>query len=338
MTQISTCMKILSLYKYKNLPLPATFKFTSEVLMDIRTCFLSVIFNFLLSSTIFSLTCSAQKNITNDQSALNAFKAHIALSDPSNILSLLWSNKIPACKWEGVSCSIRHQRVTALDLSYMNLTATISPHLGNLSFLSSLILKFNNFHGFLPVELANLRRLQQLHLQFNNLSGEVPMWLGNFQHLKEVILSNNSFTGLISSSMFNISSMRVLRLEANDFFGSLPENICDNLPHLETFSVAINRLHGQTPANLYNCTRLQILSLSYNQFSGSISRQIGNLTDLRELYLGFNNFKGMNSFKFHIFFSVYACVYPIIVRLQCFRSNNSMGDWESCAARETRHT
>lgn len=290
--------------------------------MDIRICFLSVILNFLLSSTFFSLSCLALKNITNDQNALNAVKAHITLSDPGNILSLLWSNNIPTCKWEGVSCNLRRQRVTALDLSCMNLTATISPHIGNLSFLSSLSLKFNNFHGFLPVELANLRRLRQLHLQVNNLSGEVPMWLGNFQHLKEVILSNNSFTGLIPSSMFNISSLRVLRLEANDFFGSLPEKICDDLPHLETFSVAINRLHGQTPANLYKCTRLQILSLSYNQFSGSIPHQIGNLTNLRELYLGFNNFKGMNSSKIpYIFVCVrmcisYNCVFTIFQKQQ----------------------
>ncbi|XWS10905.1 hypothetical protein CRYUN_Cryun38cG0038400 [Craigia yunnanensis] len=69
----------------------------------------------------------------------------------------------------GITCGSRHQRVTALNLFGMNLSGTIPPHLGNLSFLAWLNLGNNSFHGSLPIELVNLRRLKSIKLSNNNL-------------------------------------------------------------------------------------------------------------------------------------------------------------------------
>ncbi|TQE04396.1 hypothetical protein C1H46_010015 [Malus baccata] len=93
---------------------------------------------------------AAQTNISTDQSALLALKSHITI-DAQNILTTNWStSNSDICNWVGVTCSVHHLRVTALNLSYMGLTGTIPPHLGNLSFLVALEFRNNSFGGTLP--------------------------------------------------------------------------------------------------------------------------------------------------------------------------------------------
>lgn len=101
------------------------------------------------------LAMSTKKNITTDEFALLAFKSSITL-DPYHMLSN-WSissnsSFISSCKWVGVTCDDHHGRVKTLNLSNMGLQGTISPQLGNLSFLAVLDLQGNNFHGELPQE------------------------------------------------------------------------------------------------------------------------------------------------------------------------------------------
>ncbi|XP_044476876.1 probable LRR receptor-like serine/threonine-protein kinase At3g47570 [Mangifera indica] len=113
------------------------------------------------------------KNLTTDQYALLQFKAHIT-SDPYSVLAYNWSISNPICNWVGISCGARHERVTALNLPFMELGGTISPHLGNLSFLVKLDLSYNNFHGHLPNELGQLRRLRAFSISNNTISGGIP--------------------------------------------------------------------------------------------------------------------------------------------------------------------
>ncbi|KAK6797344.1 hypothetical protein RDI58_005046 [Solanum bulbocastanum] len=54
----------------------------------------------------------------------------------------------------------------------MEITGTIPPQLGNLSFLVSLDLRYNYFHGELPHELLHLRELREIDLSYNNFTGE----------------------------------------------------------------------------------------------------------------------------------------------------------------------
>jgi hypothetical protein len=50
--------------------------------------------------------------------------------------------------------------VVALDLSSQGLDGTISPAIGNLTFLRSLNLSFNGLRGEIPPSIGSLRRLQ----------------------------------------------------------------------------------------------------------------------------------------------------------------------------------
>ncbi|XP_027185080.1 probable LRR receptor-like serine/threonine-protein kinase At3g47570 [Coffea eugenioides] len=256
-------------------------------------------------------------NVTTDQSSLLALRAHISV-DPLQILAKNWSVSSSVCDWIGVTCGSRHRRVTALDISNMNLSGTLPPQLGNLSFLVSLDMSANNFHGEMPHEIARLRRLKVLNLAINNLKGELPWWIGSFHQLRHLNLRNNSFTGLIPSSIanmskleeislsysllqgniptgiFNISSLQVINLRNNGLSGVLPSDMCYHLPGLSFLSLSFNKLNGQLPSsNLAQCSELRVLSLSSNEFGGSIPKEIGALKKLEELYLGHNYLEGV---------------------------------------------
>ncbi|CAL9026861.1 unnamed protein product [Prunus brigantina] len=114
----------------------------------------------------------AQNNISTDQSTLLALKSHIT-TDPQNIL-VNWSTTTSICNWVGVTCGACHLRVAFLNLSYMGPTGTIPPHLGNLSFLVGLCLRYNSFHGTLPQELSYLHRLNLISFGYNNFMGTNP--------------------------------------------------------------------------------------------------------------------------------------------------------------------
>ncbi|MBA0654631.1 hypothetical protein Goklo_021596, partial [Gossypium klotzschianum] len=148
-------------------------------------------FMFGLLFANFGVTLSAKySSITADQSALLAVKSHIT-HDPHNFLATNWSTSTSVCNWIGVTCGSRHHRVTALNLSSMDLTGTISSQLGNLSFLSWLDIHQNSFHGSLPIELTNLRRMKYLDFGNNSFNGEIPSWFGCFTKLQRLYLDGN---------------------------------------------------------------------------------------------------------------------------------------------------
>ncbi|XP_042059301.1 putative receptor-like protein kinase At3g47110 [Salvia splendens] len=142
----------------------------------------------------FQTPCIAKMSLATDQTALLSLKQHI-ISDPSHTLAANWTNSSSVCSWIGVSCSLRHHRVAALNLSYMNLSGSIPPQLGQLSFLASLDLTSNLFSGALPHELSFLHRLKFTSLQLNNFTGEIPPIFGHLPELEYLNLRNNSFVG-----------------------------------------------------------------------------------------------------------------------------------------------
>lgn len=184
---------------------------------------------------------AAVRNLTTDQSALLAFKAHV--SDPRGVLADNWSISYPVCSWIGISCGARRHRVTTFNLSHMSLGGTVPPHIGNLSFLMYLDISENNFHGYLPNELGQLRRLKFLSFAYNYLTGSFPSWIGVFSRLQVLSLRNNSFTGPIPNSLFNLSSLVRLDSRFNSISGNIPSKI-GNLSKLVHLNFADNNLRG----------------------------------------------------------------------------------------------
>ena len=193
------------------------------------------------------LHLSHSSNNFTDQSALIAFKSEINFHPNDTILSAgNWSTTTNFCEWFGVSCSRRRQRVTALNLSYVYLHGTISPHIGNLSFLVSLDLHNNSFPGFLPHEIGNLHRLRELRLSNNLLEGTIPPTIHNCQKLTYFSLEGNKLNGTIPSSLSNMSSLEFLNLETNSFTGPFPLAIF-NLSSLMAIFITENHFSGTLP-------------------------------------------------------------------------------------------
>ncbi|PHT89845.1 hypothetical protein T459_04958 [Capsicum annuum] len=100
----------------------------------------------MLLHVVVDSLATTQTKINTDQYALLFLKSQI-ISDPSHLLEESWSPTTSVCRWAGVTYGSRHQRVTSLNISNMDLTGRIPPDLGNLTFLISLDLSRNNFYG-----------------------------------------------------------------------------------------------------------------------------------------------------------------------------------------------
>ncbi|XP_021738558.1 putative receptor-like protein kinase At3g47110 [Chenopodium quinoa] len=253
-------------------------------------------------------------NNETDKLALIEFKAGIT-DDPFGVMSS-WNDTIHFCEWYGVTCGHRHQRVTTLDLNSSKLTGTISPHLGNLSFLNKLILYDNSFSGIIPSEIGRLHRLQRLGLnnnsiggeipssiegcysligvsfEGNNLVGEIPSTLGSMSRLKFLLLGENNLTGNIPSSIGNLSSLSMLSLIGNNLVGRIPDSI-GNLKNLTSLYLSNNKLSGVVPPSIFNLSLLKELGLSQNDLEGSLPSGLGNTLPFLEWFsIAGNRFSG----------------------------------------------
>ncbi|XVF78254.1 hypothetical protein PTKIN_Ptkin14bG0116100 [Pterospermum kingtungense] len=245
----------------------------------------------LLPNCMVALSVKTKTNISTDQLALLALKAHV-ISDPANVWATNWSTATSVCNWNGVTCSSRHQRVRALNLFGMNLSGTIPPHLGNMSFLSWLNLGNNSFYGSLPIELAKLRRLKSIHLENNDFEGEIPSWFGSFTELQSLSLSGNNFIGVIPSSLCSLSKLEVLNLYLNNLKGQIPVAI-GNLSSLRLLYLHYNQLSGSIPSSIFSIPSLIDILLGHNRLTGSLpSIHLNTSSQLERIELISNNLTG----------------------------------------------
>uniref|UniRef100_A0A0D3EJL8 Receptor kinase-like protein Xa21 n=1 Tax=Oryza barthii TaxID=65489 RepID=A0A0D3EJL8_9ORYZ len=204
----------------------------------------------------------------SDEPALLALKAGFSGSSSSALAS--WNTSASFCGWEGVTCSRRWPtRVAALDLPSSNLTGTLPPAVGNLTFLRRLNLSSNQLHGEIPPAVGRLRRLLVLDMD------------------------HNSFSGVIPANLSSCISLTILRIQSNPQLGGrIPPELGNTLPRLEKLQLRKNSLTGKIPASLANLSSLQHLSLSYNKLEGLIPPGLGDIAGLRYLFLNANNLSG----------------------------------------------
>ncbi|KAI8546965.1 hypothetical protein RHMOL_Rhmol07G0160500 [Rhododendron molle] len=202
-----------------------------------------------------------------------------------------WNHSIHFCKWEGVKCGRKHQRVTILELSSRGLVGSLSPHVGNLTFLRTIDLGNNNFHGTIPKEIGRLFRLQQLILANNSFEGKLPTNIAGWSNIKEINLFNNSLGGEMPVVVSSLSSLTRLVLGRNNFRGSIPASF-GNLSALSVLSLAFNKLSGSIPYELGRLYKLQVLLLPNNNLTGMVPTQLYNISSLRVVSLITNQLNG----------------------------------------------
>jgi len=273
-----------------------------------------VVIPFGLDAVRLSNLSHAHPSNASDQAAVLGFVSAITTYDPSQSLPTNWKPNVSVCEWTSITCS--GHRVVSLNVSGMGLEGTISPLLGNLSFLVRLDLSNNSFHGPIPYQLGNLFRLHDLFLNMNQFQGSIPPTLGgcrslttlNFtknnlrgnipselcflSKLQNYDLGDNHLSGTIPACLGNMSSLVFVRFINNNLHGLLPFDL-GMLSLLRKFYVWNNSLTGQIPSSFSNCTNLQILALSDNYLTGHIPSELCTRhTQLMGLYLHGNHLSG----------------------------------------------
>ncbi|KAM7528647.1 hypothetical protein LguiB_032057 [Lonicera macranthoides] len=227
-----------------------------------------------------------------------------------------WNNSLHFCNWRGVTCSTRHQRITVLDLASLELAGSVSPQIGNLTFLREISLGNNTFTGELPQEIGRLSRLQNLYISNNSFQGkfpknisrcsnlkvidiydndfvgEIPTELGSLSSLLHMHLSKNHFSGRIPPSLGNLSALRLFIVNKNSLHGEIPSEL-GRLSKLEAFQVFSNNLTGMIPLQLFNISSITSFAVLLNQLTGELPSNLGlTLPNLQEFYFALNNFSG----------------------------------------------
>lgn len=268
-------------------------------------------FQIIQHSFSFSL---ARGGSEIDKLSLLSFKAQI--SHPPTKLSS-WNESLHFCQWSGVTCGRQDRRVIELDLHSSQLVGSLSPSIGNLSFLSLLSLENNGFTNTIPQELGRLVRLQALLLGNNSFSGEIPANISHCSNLLKLNLEGNNLTGNLPAGLGSLSKLQVFNFRKNNLDGKIPlsfENLSSiieiegkmnylqggipnsigKLKTLNFFSLGSNNLSGTIPPSLYNISSLIHFSLPHNQFHGTLPPNIGlTLPNLEFLGIHDNQLSGL---------------------------------------------
>ncbi|PPR88680.1 hypothetical protein GOBAR_AA32008 [Gossypium barbadense] len=166
-------------------------------------------------------------------------------------------------------------------------TRSLSPYIGNLSFLRELDLVGNSFYNQIPQEIGGLRRLEALHLANNSISGKIPSNLSACSKLTLVDMRGNQLIGEIPASLGLLSNLKVLGFVQNSLRGSIPP-LLGNLSSLEELRLT-NTISGIIPVALFNLSNIRALDIGtnkiqgQNQISGQIPISISNASNLNVL-------------------------------------------------------
>ncbi|MQL99849.1 hypothetical protein Taro_032580 [Colocasia esculenta] len=270
----------------------------------------------LLLASVAGLQIVSATTDPRDDAALRSLMGNWQNSPPS------WGSSDPCgTPWEGVKCN--DSRVTRLSLSTMGLKGTLSGDIGQLSELQSLDLSYNKDLGStLTPQIGNLKKLATLILAGCSFSGSIPTEIGNLPQLSFLALNSNNFTGSIPASLGQLSNLYWLDLADNQLTGRIPVSSgsnpgLDRLVNTKHFHFNKNQLSGPIPTNLFNSQMtlihilfdgnqlsgtipdsvglvksLEVLRLDKNSLSGAVPTNLNNLTNLNELNLANNQLTG----------------------------------------------
>lgn len=228
-------------------------------------------FSLLVWCLGFTLHAFAQTTHPGEVSALQAIRKRLV--DPMKYLTD-WSRGDPCTSnWTGIYCHDKvgtdgYLHIRELELLKMNLSGTLAPEVGQLSYLEILDFMWNQITGDIPKEIGSLSSLKLLLLNGNNLSGSVPDDLGFLPNLNRFQLDENNLSGSVPKTFANLHTVKHLHLNNNSFSGQIPPELSQlrNLIHLLLDN---NNLSGDLPPEFSALANLEILQLDNNHFVGA---------------------------------------------------------------------
>lgn len=276
---------------------------------------------------------SAPFNTLTDKQALLSFKS--LTNDPYNALQS-WNDSSDFCSWRGVLCNKYRGRVTGLHLQGLGLTGTISPYIGNLSFLRYIHLQNNQLTGPLPSQIGNLFRLRVLNISSNLIQDAIPTNMSRCSELMVLDMDQNRISGEIPPTIGLLSKLQVLKLGHNQLSGVIPPSI-GNLSFLTTLDLGTNSLGGIIPSDLGSLSNLKHLQISVNHLTGTVPSSLFNFSSIVTFALASNHlwgdipsdigFKLPNLLSFHICLNKFTGALPSslhnITKIQSIRASNN---------------
>ncbi|CAF2283042.1 unnamed protein product [Brassica napus] len=181
--------------------------------------------------------------------------------------------------------------VTVLKMRGACLSGTLNANssLFRLHHLRYLDLSQNSFDSFpfLP-QLGKLKNLESLDLSHMGLPGEIPSSISSLNRLTKLDLSDNELTGTFSP-LLNLSRLSSLSLSNNLLSGNVPCSLL-TMPFLSTLHLSNNHLTVSLETmNCSSSSKLETLYLGNNRLSGRILEPLSKFTNLKKLYLSFQN-------------------------------------------------
>ncbi|KAL5123507.1 Protein NSP-INTERACTING KINASE 1 [Glycine soja] len=241
---------------------------------------------FFLWTSVAALL--SPKGVNYEVQALMSIKN--SLVDPHSVLNNWDTDAVDPCNWAMVTCSSDHF-VIALGIPSQSISGTLSPSIGNLTNLQTVLLQDNNITGPIPFEIGRLQKLQTLDLSDNFFTGQLPDTLSYMKGLHYLRLNNNSLTGPIPSSLANMTQLAFLDISYN--------NLSEPVPRInaKTFNIIGNPQICATGVEK-NCFRTTSIPSAPNNSQEQHREEVclGNLKKFhfRELQLATNNFSSKN--------------------------------------------
>lgn len=164
-------------------------------------------------------TLLSPKGVNYEVAALMSVKSK--LRDMGRVLDGWDINSVDPCTWSLVGCSSLGF-VISLEMASNSLSGELSPSIGNLSHLQTLLLQNNYISGPVPVEIGKLSELRTLDLSGNQFVGEIPSSLGFLTHLSYLRLNKNNLSGQIPVAVANLRGLLFLDLSFNNLTGPNP--------------------------------------------------------------------------------------------------------------------
>ncbi|XP_024467243.1 probable LRR receptor-like serine/threonine-protein kinase At5g45780 isoform X3 [Populus trichocarpa] len=248
-------------------------------------------------------TLLSPKGVNYEVAALMAVKRE--MRDEIGAMNGWDLNSVDPCTWNMISCSTEGF-VISLEMASVGLSGTLSPSIGNLIHLRTMLLQNNHLSGPIPEEIGKLSELQTLDLSGNQFGGGIPSSLGFLTHLSYLRLSKNNLSGQIPRLVASLTGLSFLDLSFNNLSGPTPKILAKGYSitgnsYLCTSSHAQNCMGISKPVNAETVSSEQASSHHRWVLSVAIVQQdyefdIGHLKrfSFRELQIATSNFSPKN--------------------------------------------
>ncbi|CAN8265201.1 unnamed protein product [Cochlearia groenlandica] len=131
--------------------------------------------------------------------------------------------------------------------------------------------------------------VSEINFNNQNFTAPIPTTICDLPNLVSLDLSYNLFSGEFPTVIYNCTKLRYLDLSQNNFNGTLPADIHRLSRELVYLDLGANGFSGEIPSKIGLLSNLKTLNLYQSDYDGTVPSEIGDLSELEELRLAYND-------------------------------------------------